>query len=181
MSDINVEAVTGYTKLVGQLANVGQLSKVVLWDLGPEKPDYPKRPVAPKPDTPEYDAALLEHKYQLATFEEQIVAYQRDKAMYDQWKKSIGGPMEFEFWSCDATSALENDARAVKEGRQKGKRWYLSASTRGHGNLKNLGLPEGMKPGPGQERRLQKIAAGEDAMLQARRNDPVFGEVEIRQ
>ena len=42
-------------------------------------------------------------------------------------------------------------------------------------------LLAGLKPGRGQEEQLQRIKEGRDNFLREVRNDPVFGEQEMRQ
>ena len=69
-----------------------------------------------------------------------------------------------------------HDGRAVAEGRQSKRRYFISSKTRGYGHLENAGLPPGVTPGHGQETNLQRQADDDQALAAAIRSDPVFGE-----
>jgi hypothetical protein len=180
-------AISQHTKLANggadfaALANQG-LSHVWLWDLGPPKPELPKRPEAPsgKENDPKYDLAMIDFREAIVDYEIALKAYRQAKIEYDDFAKRYGGPYEIRFWSADAQDALANDARAVKEKRQSAPRYAVSSRTRGHEKLKNGGLPATMKPGHGHAENLRRMAEGEADLAEAKRRDPVFGEQEMR-
>lgn len=153
-----------------------RLQMVVLWDLGPPKPEAPKRPkfVAPastKEGDPEYDLAKIEFREIMEQYDADLRAYGRAKTEFADWNKRYGGPYEiFNMFSCDAEDALARDP----------KRYCISARTRGHERRPNQGLPEGLKPGRGHFENLKRIEAGESDLAAARRADPVFGQQELR-
>jgi hypothetical protein len=152
--------------------------QVILWDCGPEKPRPPVRPDAPrgKAGDPEYDLGRLEFAEALEAYEAALKKFKRDKDEFEHWQATNGGPVELMRWSCDARDALMHDARAVQEGRQHRRRYFISSKTRGYAHLPNDGLPPGVMPGHGQETNLQRQAADEQALAVARAQDPVFGE-----
>lgn len=159
-----------------------ELARVYLWDLGPEKQTQPDRPKPPKGNQgePEFELAKVEFNEALETYQEALKAHKRAKDEHALWAKRIGGPMEHLFDAPSAREALEADARAVEEGRQTKRRWYLSSRTRGHSRLPNRGLPEGARPGRGQADQERRIAEGESDLVAARKADPVFGQTELR-
>ena len=152
--------------------------KVWLWDMGPEKPQAPKRPKPPhgKEGDPEFDLAVIEFKEHLENYEEALRAYKRAKIEYAEFEKSKGGPVEMLMWSVDANDALRRDQKAVDEGRQAKPRWCISARTRGYEKLPNLGLPEGMAPGHGHKSNIERQIASDAEFLAAMKADPVFGQ-----
>lgn len=154
------------------LANARQVSKVVLWDLGPGKPVMPKRPDVPegKPGEPKYDLAMIEFKEVADDYARALAAFRQAKIDFEDWQKRYGGPYEIEQWSCDAQDTLQ---------RAPG-RYVISHKTRGHGHLKNHGLPPGVKPGHGQAEQERRAAEGDADLNAARRADPVFGNQEVR-
>jgi len=79
-------------------------------------------------------------------------------------------------WSCDARDALEHDAKAVADGRQKKQRYYVSSRTRGYERTKNLGLPNGIEPGLGHRENLERQLAGEKEFVEILKSDPQFGQ-----
>jgi hypothetical protein len=146
---------------------------VVLWDVGPRKPVQPKRPDTPqgKDKDPSYEIAKAEFADTLEVYQAELKAFREAKKEYEAWNKQWGGPYEmFNYWSCDAQDALKNDPE----------RYFISASTRGHGALPNRGLPEGLKPGRGHFDNLERIRAGDSDMAKIRQSDPVFGKQELR-
>jgi hypothetical protein len=160
-----------------------ELARVWLWDIGPEKPLDPKKPVAPKgrDGDPEYELAKAEFQVTLDEYKEALVATKLAKAEYSKWTKRVGGPIEVMFDAPSAQEAQINDRRAMDEGRQTRLRWeFISSRTRGHHHLKNRGLPEGMQPGHGQAEQERRIREGESDLVAARRADPVFGQQELR-
>ena len=162
--------------------NAAEISRVWLWDIGPSKPKPPTRPEAPKvaEGTPAGDIAKLEFAEVLEQYQAGLKRYRTLKAEFDDWNAKNTGPYIIPFWSCDAQDAISNDLRAVQEGRQEKRRYYLCSRTRGRGDLPNGGLPEGMKPGKRYESDRKREAAGEDDLVDARRRDPVFGQQELR-
>jgi hypothetical protein len=149
-----------------------------LWDCGPTEPELPEAPEAPsgKEGEPKYDLAKLQYRRELKKYEAALEKYEADSAAYEKWMRDNGGPIEIAFWSVDAKEALENDARAVRDGRQQKARYHISARTPGHGRLKNGGLPAGMKPGHGHQANLERQIAGEKEFVEALKADPVFGQ-----
>lgn len=166
--------------IAGDWANARALQEVVWWDIGPERPIAPKKPALPKvgkSGDPEYDLAKVEFDIELENYKETLLAYERAKKAFALWKS---GPVEFTQDSSIAHDTEMNDARAVAEGRQTKRRFYMSASTRGYGNLPNHGLPEGMKPGQGQAEIERRKAEQVADMVAAGQADPVFGKQELR-
>lgn len=170
--------------------NSAELARVILWDIGPSKPMAPKRPVLSeilkkgKDGDPEYDLAKIESADALDEYQAGLRTYKAQKEEYAAWHKRNDGPVEIMFWSCDAFDALERDAAAVKAAEEAGhktsRRYYISASTRGHSGLPNRGLPEGVKPGHGQAEQERRAREGDEEIAKALRADPVFGQQELR-
>lgn len=159
-----------------------ELARVWMWDIGPEKPGAPKRPVAPvgKESDPEYQILKVEFNEALQEYQAALERSKKDKKDHADWHRRNGGPIEHLFDAPSAKEALENDARAVSEGRQTKLRWFLSARTRGHRNLPNRGLPDDLKPGHGQAEQERRAREGESDLMAARKSDPVFGKQELR-
>jgi hypothetical protein len=173
------EVVTGeFSKYRSNLLDMHADMKVWLWDTGPTEPDLPDAPDAPtgKEGDPKYDLAKLVYKRKLKGYEDALLKYERDLAEYKDFQKRYGGPIEVLQWSCDARDTLKWDALAVAEERQAEPRWHLSARTRGHEKLKNMGLPPGMKPGHGHQAAIERQIAGEKEFVAALAADPVFGQ-----
>lgn len=146
---------------------------VVMWDTGPRKPVQPKRPETPqgRNGDPTYELAKAEFAETLEEYQKDLGAFRQAKKDYEAWQKKYGGPYEmFNVWSCDASDMLDRDP----------KRYFISASTRGHANAPNRGLPDGMTPGHGQQENLRRAAEGQSDLIAARRADPVFGKQELR-
>ena len=164
------------------MANNAEVSKVWIWDTGPEKPVNPVKPIPPKgkDGDPEYDLAMVMFKEDLKAFEEGRETYKRMLKEYAEFERKYGGPFEFSQWSCDARNTFDYDAEAKADGRQTRLRFYLSSRTRGNSHAPNGGLPEGMKPGHGQADILRREREGMEDLIAARRADPVFGS-EMRQ
>lgn len=169
-------------KFSGDWVDAAELARVYLWDIGPEKPAQPTRPEAPrgKQGDPDYELAKVEFNEALEDYQAALKAHKQAKEAFSAWQKRIGGAIEHLFDAPSAHEALLNDARAVEEGRQTRRRWYLSARTRGHTRLPNRGLPEGFKPGHGQSEQERRAAEGESDLIAARKSDPVFGQTELR-
>lgn len=159
-----------------------ELARVYLWDVGPEKPMVPKRPVAPqgKENDPQYQLDKVEFNEALEEYQAALKKAKLDKQEFANWHNRNGGPIECLFDAPSATEALANDQRAVDEGRQTKLRWHLSSRTRGSSRLPNRGLPDGMKPSHGQAEQERRAAEGEAAIIAARQSDPVFGKQELR-
>jgi len=158
-------------------------SMVYLWDIGPPKPEPPRRPAVPKggkEGEPEFDLAKLEFDIAMENYKTDLLSHAARKAEYATFERQWGGPHEEKMWSVDARDALERDARAVEEGRQAVKRWFMSARTRGYEKLPNGGLPSNMKPGPGHFDNLRREQEGDADMAAAKRSDPVFGNQEMQ-
>jgi hypothetical protein len=146
--------------------------KVWLWDIGPKKPLPPKRPTVPvgKTGDPEYDLLMVEFKEGLEDYEAALRAYSKAKKGHAEWASKMGGAIELEMWTCDATDALSRDPN----------RYYISSRTRGHEKTPNRGLPSQVKEGHGQAD-LERRRAEQDVDLEAaRRSDPIFGQQELR-
>ena len=146
---------------------------VVLWDIGPQKPAQPEKPNAPsgKVGEPAYELAKVEFDDTLQEYKAALEQYRRELKEFQAWHKRYGGPYEmFNVWSVDADDHLARDP----------KRYFVSASTRGHSGRPNRGLPEGLKPGPAHAENLRRIAQGESDMATIKQSDPVFGKVELR-
>lgn len=158
------------------------IARVYLWDVGPEKPTQPKRPEAPrgKQGDPDYELAKIEFEDVLADYRDTLERFKKDKKDHAAWHARNGGPIEYLQDHPNAVEALDNDARAVAEGRQTQLRWYVSSRTRNKSRLPNRGLPEGMKPGHGQADQERRASEGENDLIAARRADPVFGQAELR-
>ena len=184
-------------------------NKIVIWDLGPKKPGAPPpRPPVPKgePNTPEYDLAQLDIQEVLEKYEADLLAYRALKKEYEEWHRRWGGPYEiYNVWHCDGYEMLahgrcgkclscvqapKNAAGGYVIRDQNGlpaplppcesPRYVVSASSPGLKHLKNRGLPEGIKPGRGQDEQIKRIAEGREMFLRQKQQDPVFGSEEMR-
>jgi hypothetical protein len=175
MADVRTGEFSGFSN---NLLVEHRLMKYWLWDCGPEKPQYPDRPVAPngKEGDPKFDLAKIEFKEYLDAYEAALKKYRDDRRDFEEWQKTMGGPVERLMWSVDALSALTYDAEAVAEKRQGKRRWFISGRNKGYESRPNYGLPEGMKPGHGHAANLEREAAGLADFERAKRADPVFGQ-----
>jgi hypothetical protein len=155
---------------------------VVVWDTGPSKPAMPVRPKRPKGEEgdPEFDLAMIDYREAIEEYERGLKAYKQAKAEYDDFQTRYGGPYELTWWSVDAQKNLGHDREAVKDGRQATLRYYISSKTRGYERTPNLGLPKGMRPGPGQATQEERARAGAADLDAQKRADPVFGTQELR-
>jgi hypothetical protein len=152
-------------------------SKVFLWDCGPEEPLLPEEPEQPIAiGDPKYNVEMLRHRRALKRYEDELAIYDRNEREFREWHRNVRGPVERMMWSCDARDALEHDARAVDEGRQKKRRYYISSRTRGYEKIKNLGLPNGVTPGQGHTENIERQLAGEKEFVEVLKKDPQFGE-----
>ena len=161
-----------FTKITNSLEGDNQTMMVVLWDLGPSKPEAPKRPVAPKGNAgdPEFDLALIEFKQEIEDYEAALKAYRQAKIDFAKFQERYGGPYEITQWSVDAADTLARDPN----------RYCISSRTRGYERAKNGGLPAGLKPGHGHAENLRRQQEGYADLEEARRRDPVFGTQEVR-
>lgn len=165
------------------IIGMAELGRVYLWDIGPEKPVVPKRPVPPqgKENDPQYQLDKVEFAEALEEYQAALKRAKQGRDEYAAWQRRYGGPIECLFHAPDAKEAQENDLRAVEEGRQTRPRWQnVSSRTRGYAKLPNRGLPDGMQPGHGQAEQERRAAEGESDLIAARRADPVFGKQELR-
>lgn len=146
---------------------------VNLWDTGPRKPTQPERPATPSGKTgdPVFELAKVEFQDELEQYGKKLADYRKARAEYEKWQETWGGPYEmFNVWSVDADDHLARDPP----------RYFISSSTRGHAGKANRGLPEGLSPGPGHRRNLERIEAGESDLVRMKQSDPVFGKQELR-
>lgn len=169
-------------KFSGDWADAKEISTVVLWDIGPEQPIEPKKPLAPKPrdGDPQYEADKVQFGRELKKYKKAMDDFEKAEVEYEDWAVRFGGAIEWIGDSITAKENMERDLRAVRERRQTRPRWYVSSRTRGHSHLKNRGLPEGVKPGHGQAEQERRAAEGESDLIAARKSDPVFGQQELR-
>ncbi|MGD1017298.1 MAG: hypothetical protein ABR863_12800 [Roseiarcus sp.] len=157
-------------------------SMVYVWDCGPTAPSAPRRPVAPKgkEGDPEFDLAMVDFRQALVDYEADLKTYGARKEEFAHWQRQNGGPIELKMWSVDARDAFARDGKAVDEGRQPAKRYFISSRTRGHESLPNQGLPGNLKPGKGHLENLRREREGDADLDAARRADPIFGAMERR-
>lgn len=191
MTDLRVNEGVKLGGLPEGWVNAHALQRVILWDIGPEPPRPPAKPVAPKgkDGDPEFELAKVEFEEQIDVYRQALKAFKLAREDYADWHGRNGGAIEIDFWSCDAADALGRDGAALKAKRQGRLRYYISSRTRGyrgdqgHRNevtLQNRGLPEGTKPGRGQAELERRMREGDADMAAALRRDPVFGEQELR-
>lgn len=161
-----------FTKVTSNNEADNQSMMVWLWDLGPDKPVAPIRPKAPtsKEGTPVYDLEMIDFREAISEYEAGLKSYKAAKAELKDFETRFGGPHEIQQYSVDANDTL---ARAPK-------RYCISSRTRGHAQLKNRGLPIGVKPGHGQAEQERREREGEAEFEAIRRADPVFGTQEAR-
>jgi hypothetical protein len=162
----------------GILTEQRDAQTVWLWDCGPEEPMLPEPPEPPtgKDGEPKYDLARLQYKRELKRYEDALIAFEAAEKEFQRWHKVEQGPLELRFDSTLARDALLHDARAVEDGRQEKRRYYLSSRTRGSEKLRNLGLPNGVEPGKGHQRALELQIAGDAAFVEILKADPHFGQ-----
>ena len=165
------------------MARGAEISRVWIWDCGPPKPTPPKRPVPPegKDGESKYELAKLDFREALEAYDAELRTFQQRKREFADFETRFGGPYLIAQWSADAQETFAHDERAVREGRQEKKRYYMSSRTRGYQNLPNGGLPAVMKPGHGHEENLRREREGEADIAYAKKNDPVFGQEKLRQ
>lgn len=147
--------------------------QVILWDTGPRKPTMPKKPDLPKRgelEEAEYDLVMIEFRVVLEDYEKALKAFGIARQDYQEWHTRNGGPVELVQYSCDATDTLEREPN----------RYFVSARTRGHEDKPNYGLPPGMRPGHGQADLERRRREGAVFLEEARRQDPIFGDPNLR-
>lgn len=159
-----------FTKITSNMDADNKSMQVWLWDLGPTKPEPPRRPSVPKGEEgdPAYDLGMVDFRIAMETYEAELKAYRLAKIEYEKWNRDNGGPIEIMRFSCDANDALERDPD----------RYCISSRTRGHSTLKNGGLPDGKKPGHGQAENLRRQAEGDAELLAQLKADPIFGSLQ---
>jgi hypothetical protein len=168
----------------GILTEQRDIQAVWLWDCGPEEPIPPDEPVPPSIPfgDPKFHLENLRHKRAVKRFEDELALYDRNEREFQHWHKNVRGPIEFRMNSTEARDAIKYDKAAVEEGRQKQRRWWLSARTRGAqfemsaAQFKNLGLPPGVVPGEGHRENLERQLAGEKEFVDILKADPHFGQ-----
>jgi hypothetical protein len=168
------EVITGeHSRYRSNLIDVHASMKILIWDIGPERPVRPAKPVPPNapPDSVEALIAGIELKEAVANFQQQLEHYVVLLKAHDSWHAQHNGPTVILQWSCDARDTFANDGRAVAEGRQHKRRYY-----RYDPRAPRMGLPVGVEPGASHQAALERQAADDHAHEEARRNDPVFGE-----
>ncbi len=130
-------------------------NKVDLWDTGPSRPIAPKEP--PKPDAKltgaDKAAAEVEFEDACERYKQQLRDYATAKRAHLDWHDAKGGPVKVEFWGVDARHALEVEPERYR-----------------------LDLPRGTKPGRAQIEAEEMAQAEAEAMEQAHRRDPQFGQ-----
>jgi hypothetical protein len=102
----------------------------MLWlsDFGPPAPVAPVAPVAPQGNIadPAYVLAMVEFWPVMEAHAKAVAAYTAATIEYVEWHSQHGSFHETLEYPMDAKSAIAADERAVKEGRQSGRRYYLS-------------------------------------------------------
>jgi hypothetical protein len=174
-----MKVVTGeYSSYTNNLIEEHKASKVWLWDCGPEEPILPDEPEPPAVTLgdPKYHLAILQHKRAVKHYEEELIRFEEREKEFKHWHANIKGPVETIHWSCDARDALNNDQRAVAEGRQKKRRYFISSQTRGYEKTRNMGLPPGVEPGEGHRENMERQLAGDKAFVEILKADPQFGQ-----
>jgi hypothetical protein len=102
--------------------------KLYLSDFGPPAPVEPAAPAAPvgNIDDPAYILAMVEFWPTIEAHAKAMDAYTAATIEYLYFHSRYGSFRETLEYSMDALTALANDDRAVKEGRQSARRYYLS-------------------------------------------------------
>jgi hypothetical protein len=78
--------------------------KIGVWDIGPEKPVKPAKPVVSKavrPGSVEYDLEQIELRSAVENYEKQLTAYLAQVKDFEQWHACHSGPVILEQWSAD--------------------------------------------------------------------------------
>jgi hypothetical protein len=169
------EVITGeFSKYRSNLLDIHQSLKVAIWDVGPEKPVRPAKPVVSKearPGTVEYDIEQIELRSTVENYEKLLASYLAQLKDYEQWHQAHSGPVTFVQWSCDWVDTQRHDSRAVAEGRQRARRYH-----RFDPRAPRQGLPVGAEPGASHREQVIRREEAEQAAEAARRNDPFFGD-----
>lgn len=136
-----------------------------IWDLGPQRPEAPTPPVAPEPPAETLKGAKLETakaEYELAKvqFEDALIDYKADLRTYgaalkayENWRKTVGGPIQ-----------IERNPVVAREALERGQGRYVTH------------LPKGMKPGRADAEARQQAAVRQAALAADVAKDPHFGE-----
>jgi hypothetical protein len=167
------QQLTEITKVSGTLVGLRETLHMWAWDCGPEEPEAPTPPDPPegREGTPIYDLQKIQFARKLAAYQEALLKYETDRDDHRSWWAKHGGPTTLSFWSVDLADALENDGRAVAEGRQARRRYFVyDAKSPTHG------LPAGLSPGRGHHENIARQIAGQIQAAAARQSDPQFGQ-----
>jgi hypothetical protein len=148
--------------------------KTRVWDTGPQRPVPPARPVPPKGlHGIEADIAAIELKEAVANFDVQLTRHVALLKEHDIWHARHSGPVVLEMWVVDARDAIRHDTRAVGEGRQSKRRYFIYDQKK-----PRQGLPVGVEPGASHAEQIERQADDAAALAEAKRADPVFGGLE---
>jgi hypothetical protein len=166
------EVVTGeFSKYRSSLLDDHRLLKVLVFDIGSERPVPPVRPVPRKlPPGLEADIEAISMKEAVANYERQLERYVAELKEHDSWHARHSGPTIIEWWTVDWRDAATYDARAVAEGRQRRRRYYEYRP-----QARNMGLPADVVPGRSYAEQVERQAAQAETAAAARRDDPEFG------
>lgn len=168
------EVVTGeHSRYRSNLIDYHRTLMVGVWDIGPEQPHRPAKPVVSKeapPGSVEYDIEQIKSRSVVENYEKQLAHYLAQIKDHDGWHVRHSGPVIMEMWSCDWADAQRHDSRAVAEGRQH-KRRYFKFDPR----APRQGLPVGIEPGASHREQLTRQEQSHQALEIAKANDPEFG------
>lgn len=147
--------------------------RVGVWDIGPERPIKPAKPVMSKtarPGSVEYDIEQIELRSAVENYEKQLTHYLAQLKDHDSWHRRHSGPVVSEMWSVDWRDAQRHDTAATAEGRQRARRYY-----RYDPKAPRLGLPVGVEPGRSHAEQIERHAADVQALEVVKADDPQFG------
>jgi hypothetical protein len=165
-----------FTRYRNSLLDEQASLKVLVWDVGPEKPHRPAKPVVSKearPGSVEYDIEQIELRSVVENYEKILGAYLASLRDFESWHQRHSGPILLTQWTCDARDTFRHDSRAVAEGRQNKRRYY-----RYDPKAARLGLPVGIEPGRSHAEQIARQADDAAALALAKAADPVFGGLE---
>jgi hypothetical protein len=105
-----------------------ETKRLYLSDFGPPQPISPVAPAAPvgNIDDPAYILAMVELWPTMEAHHRNLMAYTAASIDYAEWHSQHGSFHETLEWPMDAKVAVENDERAVAQGRQSARRYHLS-------------------------------------------------------
>jgi hypothetical protein len=108
--------------------DVRETKRLWLSDFGPPQPIAPPAPPAPQGsfDDPAYILAMVEFWPSMEAHAKAVAAYTLATEEYLDFHSRHGSFHETLEWPMDAKVAIEADERAVAEGRQSARRYYLS-------------------------------------------------------